>query len=119
MRHQGVFSAMGLSFAYDAWLTAPAVEDEEKDRAEWIENRAYQLMQDGQEFDPETQCNASEAFSELSMQPSFLADVVLFMKAGSNADIGNVVKSAIHDYWHKLALKQAELEYKGEFCNEN
>lgn len=105
-----------LRETYDAWLHAPAVLMEiEEERGEWIENRAHQMMQTGEDFDPYTPDNISEAISAIAVNQNVCDDLALFMPmTGTLADIGNAIKTAVNDYWHKLALAKAEREFDEE-----
>lgn len=89
-------------------------QDEAEARDRIIEQRAEELMRDGEECDPFTVFNLSEAIGE--MDNTAMEALVKLLKAGNTAGAGLALSTLVKDYWQRMASKQAEREIENASC---
>ncbi|HET8686656.1 MAG TPA: hypothetical protein VFM18_08330 [Methanosarcina sp.] len=111
------------AIAFNADLNRYMAQETAADyRAAWVEDRVNQLMKEGEEYDPFTPDHVQEAISELSVADAILLGsyVSTSFKLPDNdtarINLADFVTDRVQDYWHKMAVWQAENEYdKKEF----
>lgn len=89
-------------------------QDEAEARDRIVEQRADELMRDGEECDPFTVFNLSEAMGEFDN--TAMEAMVKLIKAGNTAGAGLALSTLVQDYWKRMATKQAEREIENATC---
>ena len=89
-------------------------QDEAEARDRIVEQRADELMRDGEECDPFTVFNLSEAMGEFDN--TAMEALVKLLKAGNNEGAGLAFSTLVQDYWQRMATKQAEREIENATC---
>ncbi|MFM7008714.1 MAG: hypothetical protein ACKO0Z_05190 [Betaproteobacteria bacterium] len=89
--------------------------DESDRRNSAIDDRAKELGLDGQECDPFTVFNLSEALGELD--GTAMEALCKLFKDGNTAGAGLVLEALIKDYWQGAAKRQAEREIDNATCH--
>ncbi len=80
--------------------------DDYDDRSDEIEERAWELMKPGRQYDPKTSNAISEALSEMSIdEASALQDVI---NTGNYEIIGRKVMMMAYEYMEGWAKQSAE-----------
>lgn len=90
-------------------------QDEAEARDRIIEQRADELMRDGEECAPFTVFNLSEAMGEFDN--TAMEALVKLLKAGNNEGAGLAFSTLVKDYWQRAAKKQAEREIENATCH--
>ena len=86
--------------------------DDYDDRTDEIEERTWQLMKPGQQYDPKKAGVVSEALSEMSVDDaSALQDAI---DTGNYEQIGRKIMSMAFDYMEGYAKQSAEFEIEND-----
>lgn len=89
-------------------------QDEAEARDRIIEERADELVRDGEDCEPFTLFNISEAMSEFD--GTGLEALAKLLKSGNTAGAGLALSELVKDYWNRMAKKQAEREIENATC---
>jgi hypothetical protein len=82
--------------------------DDSGDNSDEIDERTWQLMKSGAEYDPNDSCRVAEALSELDVDTAkALQDCI---DTGNYETIGRKIMMITFDYMEKFAKDQAERE---------
>lgn len=89
-------------------------QDEAEARDRIVEQRAEELMRDGEECDHFTVFNLSEAMGEFDN--TGMEALVKLLKAGNTAGAGLALSTLVQDYWQRMAARQAGREIENATC---
>lgn len=89
--------------------------DEADRRDSAIDDRSEELIRDGEECDPFTVFNLSEALGELD--GTAMEALCKLFKDGNTAGAGLALDALVKDYWQRSARKQAEREIENSTCH--
>ena len=89
--------------------------DESDRRDSAIDDRAEELGRDGEECDPFTVFNLSEALGELD--GTAMEALCKLFKDGNTAGAGLALDALVKHYWQRAAKKQAEREIENATCH--
>lgn len=94
-----------------------AAETRADNRAAWVKDRVNQLMKPGEECDPFTPDHVQEAIAQLEFADTLMLGA--YVKSAFNLPdntsaqvyLADFITDRVQDYWHKMAVWQAEKEY--------